>query len=106
MRDAYIILKFPRNYGNLYYMIKTDKNNKKEEFKKHEKDTGSTGVQIAQLTENINQLTEHLKTHKKDFSGRRGLLKMVGKRRKLLDYLAKRSAKEYKNIIEKLGLKR
>jgi len=86
-------------------MVKTGKK-AKEELKKHEKDTGSSSVQIAQLTEKINQLTDHLKGHKKDFSGRRGLLKMVGKRRRLLDYLAKRKPKEYKLILEKLGLKK
>jgi len=86
-------------------MVRTSKK-AKEELKKHEKDTGSPSVQVAQLTEKINQLTEHLKSHKKDFSGRRGLLKMVGKRRRLLDYLAKRKPKEYKLILEKLGLKK
>lgn len=84
-------------------MVKT---NKLENFKKHEKDTGSTAVQIVQLSENISQLTEHLKTHKKDFSGRRGLLKMVGKRRRLLDYLSKKNITEYKKVITKLGLKK
>lgn len=76
------------------------------DFKKHEKDTGSTDVQVAQLSQKIKQLTDHLKSHKKDFSGRRGLLKMVGKRRSLLDYLAKKKPKEYKKLIEKLGLKK
>lgn len=86
-------------------MVKTSKKTK-EELKKHEKDTGSPSVQVAQLTEKINQLTDHLKGHKKDFSGRRGLLKMVGKRRRLLDYLVKRKPKEYKLILDKLGLKK
>lgn len=84
------------------------KANKKisNDFKKHEKDTGSTDVQVAQLSQKIKQLTDHLKSHKKDFSGRRGLLKMVGKRRGLLDYLVKKKPKEYKKLIEKLGLKK
>lgn len=75
-------------------------------FKKHEKDTGSASVQVVQLTDNIKKLTEHLKDHKKDFSGRRGLLKMVGKRRRLLDYLSKRKPKDYSKLIKELGLKR
>lgn len=78
----------------------------KKDFKKHKEDTGSASVQVAQLTENIAKLTEHLKGHKKDFSGRRGLLKMVGKRRRLLDYLLKRKPKEYKELIKELGLKK
>jgi len=78
----------------------------KKDFKKHTKDTGSASVQVAQLTENITQLTDHLKNHKKDFSGRRGLLKMVGKRRRLLDYLSKRKPKEYQTLIKELGLKK
>ncbi|NTU69349.1 30S ribosomal protein S15 [bacterium] len=77
-----------------------------KDFKKHKNDTGSVSVQIQQLTENITSLTEHLKTHKKDFSGRRGLLKMVGKRRRLLDYLAKRKPEEYQAVLKQFGLKR
>lgn len=87
-------------------MVKINKSKIKEELKVHEKDTGSPSVQIVQLTEKIKQLTEHLKGHKKDFSGRRGLLKMVGKRRRLLDYLAKKKPKDYKKILEKLKLKK
>ncbi len=87
-------------------MVKLSKNKTIEEVKKHPKDTGSTNVQVVQLSANIKQLTEHLKTHKKDFSGRRGLLKMVGKRRRLLNYLAKRKPEEYKKILKKLDLKK
>lgn len=87
------------------YMAKK-KENKIDDLRKHKKDTGSADVQVAQLTDNINQLTEHLKSHKKDFSGRRGLLKMVGKRRRLLDYMSKRKPKEYKKVLESLGLKK
>ena len=87
-------------------MSKLNKNEVKEELKAHKKDTGSASVQIVQLTDKIKQLTGHLKGHKKDFSGRRGLLKMVGKRRKLLDYQAKRKPKDYKKILKKLGLKK
>ncbi|GAC43179.1 30S ribosomal protein S15 [Paenibacillus popilliae] len=74
--------------------------------KKHESDTGSPEVQIAILTENIVNLTDHLRTHKKDHHSRRGLLKMVGQRRKLLAYLKKKDVKRYSVLIEKLGLRR
>ncbi len=72
----------------------------------HDADTGSVEVQIALLTKQINELTGHLKTHKKDNHSRRGLLKMVGKRKKLLDYLEKNSSKNYASLVRKLGLKR
>jgi small subunit ribosomal protein S15 len=72
----------------------------------HEKDTGSAEVQIALLTERINDLTEHLKTHKKDFSSRRGLLKMVGKRSSLLKYLTRTDPQRYQAIITRLGLRK
>ena len=75
-------------------------------FKRDEKDTGSPEVQIALLTERINELTEHLKIHKKDNHSRRGLLKMVGKRRNLLNYLAKKDEDRYKTIVEKLNLRK
>ena len=71
-----------------------------------EKDTGSPEVQIALLTERINELTEHLKVHKKDNHSRRGMLKMVGKRRNLLNYLAKKDINRYREIVEKLGLRK
>lgn len=77
-----------------------------EEFKKHQKDTGSADVQIAILTERINALTEHFKTHKKDHHSRRGLLRMVNRRRKLLDYLKKYNFKEYQGILDKLNLRK
>ena len=69
-------------------------------------DTGSPEVQIAILTAEINELTEHLKVHKKDNHSRRGLLKMVGKRRNLLNYLAKKDVQRYRDIIAKLGLRK
>ena len=72
----------------------------------HAKDTGSPEVQISMLTERINQLTEHLRTHKKDFHSRRGLLMMVGKRRRLLQYLNRENPARYRGLIEKLGLRR
>ena len=72
----------------------------------HEKDTGSADVQVALLTRRINELTEHLKTHVKDHSSRRGLLQMVARRRKLLDYLKRTASDRYKNVIEKLSLRK
>jgi len=77
-----------------------------EDNRSHEKDTGSSEVQVALLTARINHLTEHLKTHRKDFHSRRGLLMMAARRRKLLDYLKKNDLKRYQGIIEKLGLRR
>lgn len=75
-------------------------------YRIHETDTGSPEVQIAILTERINYLTEHLKVHTKDHHSRRGLLKMVGQRRHLLNYLKKKSLERYKNIIDSLGIRR
>jgi small subunit ribosomal protein S15 len=72
----------------------------------HETDTGSPEVQVAILTERISQLTEHLKIHKKDKHSRRGLLKMVGARRSLLDYLMKKDIERYRALIAKLGLRK
>ena len=77
-----------------------------EEYKVHEKDTGSPEVQIAILSERIRNLTEHFKTHKKDHHSRRGLLKMVNKRRRLLDYLKNKEVNRYREIIARLGLRR
>ena len=77
-----------------------------DEYKRDEKDTGSPEVQIAILTERINELTEHLKVHQKDNHSRRGLLKMVGKRRNLLNYLAKKDINRYREIVSKLGLRK
>ena len=75
-------------------------------FKREANDTGSSEVQIALLTERINELTEHLKVHKEDNHSRRGLLQMVGKRRNLLNYLAKKDLAKYREIVEKLGLRK
>jgi len=76
------------------------------DYKTHGSDTGSSQVQVALLTQRINELTEHFKVHKKDNHSRRGLLKMVSRRRKLLDYLKQRNIEQYHQIIEKLGLRR
>ncbi len=77
-----------------------------EEFRSHDKDTGSAEVQIAILSKRIDELTEHLKVHKKDHHSRRGLLKMVGRRRRLLDYLKEKDMERYRELIERLGLRR
>jgi len=77
-----------------------------EEFKVNARDTGSAEVQIAILTERINLLGGHLKLHKKDFHSRRGLLSLVGTRRKLLNYLKKKDAKKYEEVLEKLSLRK
>jgi len=75
-------------------------------FQLHEKDTGSADIQVAQLTSRINHLTEHLSTHKKDISTRRGLLKLVARRRKLLDYLKSKNVERYQNVLKGLKLRR
>ena len=75
-------------------------------YKRHEKDTGSPEVQVALLSERINELTEHFKTHKKDFHSRRGLLKLVGQRRRLLDYLRGKNTDRYKKLIDTLGIRK
>ncbi len=76
------------------------------DYRLHESDTGSSDVQVALLTQRINELTEHFKTHTKDHHGRRGLLKMVGQRRRLLDYLKRRDIDRYRQLIERLGLRK
>ena len=82
------------------------KTNELQGIKMHDKDTGSADVQIALLTQRIQQLTEHLKTHAKDHASRRGLLMMVAKRRSLLDYLKRTASERYKGLIEKLNLRK
>lgn len=77
-----------------------------DEYGTHEGDTGSPQVQVALLTQRINELTEHFKTHKKDNHSRRGLLKMVSQRRSLLDYLKRKNIEEYHELIKRLGLRR
>jgi small subunit ribosomal protein S15 len=88
-------------------MLKSEEKQKIiEDYKLHETDTGSPEVQIAILTERINQLNEHLKLNKKDHHSRRGLLKMVGKRRGLLNYLKEKDIDRYRKLIEQLGLRK
>ncbi len=77
-----------------------------KEFQLHGKDTGSSDVQIAILTERINEITEHMKKHKKDHHSRRGLLRLVGRRRRLLDYLNEKDPERYQAILKKLNLRR
>lgn len=77
-----------------------------KEYQRENEDTGSPEVQVAILTERINNLTEHLKTHKKDFHSRYGLLKLVSRRRKLLDYLKKRSSERYSQLIKKTKIRK
>jgi small subunit ribosomal protein S15 len=75
-------------------------------FRKHEKDTGSTAVQVALLSERITYLSGHMKTHGKDFNSRRGLLKLVNQRRRLLDYLKRKNADQYKDLLKTLNLRK
>ncbi len=75
-------------------------------FKTHDKDTGSSEVQIAILTARINHLTDHLRTHRKDFHSRRGLLQMASRRRKLLDYVKRHDLSKYRDLLEKLNLRK
>lgn len=77
-----------------------------QDFRTHESDTGSPQIQVALLTQRINELTEHFKTHKKDNHSRRGLLKMVSQRRSLLDYLKRKDIEQYHTVVERLGLRR
>ncbi len=87
-------------------LVKEKKNEVIDNFKIHAKDTGSHVVQIALLTEKINSLTEHLKTYRKDFHSRRGLLMMIGKRRRLLSYLSKKDPQRYEEVLNKLNLRK
>ncbi|MBI1987533.1 MAG: 30S ribosomal protein S15 [Nitrospinae bacterium] len=87
-------------------MTKEKKQTLIEKYRVHEKDTGSSEVQIALLSERITYLTEHFKTHTKDHHSRRGLLMLVGQRRRLLDYLKREDIDQYREIIKKLGIRR
>ena len=87
-------------------LVKDKKKEVIQKFAEHEKDTGSCNVQIAILTERINSLTDHFKSHKKDFNSRVGLLRMVGKRKRLLDYLKKENPEKYRELTDKLSLKK
>ena len=96
-------------FGGGEDQVSLEKDKKQEVIKKfqvHENDSGSPEVQIALLTERINQLTGHFQVHKKDYHSRRGLLKLVGQRRRLLDYLKSRKADKYRQIVKELGLRK
>jgi small subunit ribosomal protein S15 len=92
--------------GGVHMLVTDKKQEIINSYKLHDSDTGSPEVQIAILTERITYLTEHFKIHKKDHHSRRGLLKIVGQRRRLLDYLKKKDVERYRSIIEKLGIRR
>lgn len=87
-------------------MRKEEKTQIIENNRLHETDTGSAEVQVAILTKRINELTEHLKVHKNDHHSRRGLMKMIGRRRSMLNYMAKKDINRYRNTIEKLGIRK
>jgi len=87
-------------------MITTNKSEIIKKFATHQNDTGSADVQVALLTQRINELTGHLKTHAKDFSTKRGLLKLVGQRKRLLRYIERQSSDTYKKLIEQLNLRK
>jgi small subunit ribosomal protein S15 len=87
-------------------MAKTDKESTIKKFQKNDKDTGSTAVQVAVLSEKITTLSKHLAEHKKDNDSRMGLLKMISQRRSLLSYMEKKSAEDYKKLIASLGLRK
>ena len=103
-KTTYLCLTFG---GEVVLVLKKEKKSKLiNEFKVHSGDTGSASVQVALLTERINALTEHFKSHKKDNNSRRGLLCMVGQRRRLLKYLKKSDTKKYEEILSKLDLRK
>ncbi|NLJ32144.1 MAG: 30S ribosomal protein S15 [Clostridiales bacterium] len=87
-------------------MLKEEKTALIQEYAMHEGDTGSPEVQVAILTKRINDLTEHLRSHKKDFHSRRGMFKMIGQRRNLLNYLQKNDIERYRTITAKLGIRK
>ena len=87
-------------------MTKEEKQGLIKEYRHHDSDTGSPEVQVAILTNRIEVLTEHMKLHQKDFNTRRGLLKLVGQRRRLLDYLKDKNIERYRTIIQKLNIRR
>jgi small subunit ribosomal protein S15 len=91
--------------GHQLQLMAFDKTPTLEKHRIHESDTGSTKVQVALLTERINYLTEHFRTHKKDHHGRQGLLKLVGKRRRLLNYMKRTELEGYRKLVQELGLR-
>jgi len=104
--DLYFVLVYYIERKCIMALTKEAKAKIVKDFAKNDKDTGSTEVQIAILTEEINKLTAHLKEHKHDYHSNRGLLKKVGQRKNLLKYLAKKDIKSYREVIKKLGLRK
>ena len=99
-------MTFPVHPGRASTAIMAfDKTPTLEKHRTHESDTGSTKVQVAVLTERINYLTEHFRTHKKDHHGRQGLLRLVGKRRRLLNYMKRSELENYRKLVQELGLR-
>lgn len=99
-------MTFPVHPGRASTAIMAfDKTPTLEKHRTHESDTGSTKVQVAVLTERINYLTEHFRTHKKDHHGRQGLLRLVGKRRRLLNYMKRSELDAYRKLVQELGLR-
>ena len=97
----------PKRKGTKHVMLDADvKQRIIEEYRAHESDTGSTELQVAMLTERIRQVTDHLRTHRKDVHSRRGLVTMVSKRRRLLNYLSREDVGRYQSLIGRLGLRR
>lgn len=107
-KKVYLNWRYFANFKEVIAVVMTPDKKKTiiDDFRVHPSDTGSPEVQIALLSERITYLTEHFKTHKKDHHSRRGLLKLVGQRRQLLNYLKKKSVDRYNTVIERLGLRR
>lgn len=103
---SYTSIRKKGRVGKFMPLNKEKKNQIMTEYKTHEKDTGSPEVQLAILSERINYLTEHFRTHKGDHHSRRGLLQLVGQRKKLLDYLKTSNKDRYTKVIERLGLRK
>ena len=100
------MLSLGLNEGSAMVLVKESKGEIISNYRLHDKDTGSPEVQVAILTERINYLTEHFKTHQQDHHSRRGLLKLVGQRRRLLDYVKRIEFRRYKELIERLGIRK
>jgi small subunit ribosomal protein S15 len=100
------VLSLELNEGSAMVLVKESKGEIISNYRLHDKDTGSPEVQVAILTERINYLTEHFKTHQQDHHSRRGLLKLVGQRRRLLDYVKRIEFRRYKELIERLGIRK
>lgn len=105
-RESHTDVVHRTSRGGGIYSLGVDKRAVINEFRRNESDTGSVEVQVALLTARIEHLTKHLAEHKKDFHSRRGLLMLVGKRRRLLDYLRRKDVERYREVVSRLGLRR